>query len=300
MLWLLVKLAFVFYVHVMVMVEHGQSSYSGGASDHHKYYLRLRNQIIQSSSPSHRHRYFIRPTPRLYHVTDFGADPTGVSDSTQALELALSHAYANNNNNNYQHLLMQGVPVPDLGGSPLHLDGGTYLIRRPLRFPNSGAANFMVWYEDPVQLLVAGSFFLGNAFVFIKSLQGIACGVNIVDNMFSGDYTGVPIVQLDQTFTDIHQVVVDRNSVRGMMVKSTVAKGTLWSNGTSWTLDFSRVLLFPNLINHVKYTLHLHHDRDQTAFPNHILRNISGNRVTVESDKPIPATLHVMVDQINA
>lgn len=149
--------------------------------------------------------------------------------------------------------------------------------------------------EDPVQLHVTGSFFLGNAFIVLKSLNGVVFGVNIVDNMFSGDNTGVPIVELDQSksrFTTIKQVIVDRNNVRGMMVKSTVARGSVWRNGTSWTVDFSRTLLFPNLIKHVQYTL-----QAGTSFPSHILRNASGNRVTVESKLPVSATLHVSVDQ---
>lgn len=149
--------------------------------------------------------------------------------------------------------------------------------------------------EDPVQLHITGSFFLGNAFVLLKSLKGVAFGINIVDNMFSGDYTGVPTVQLDQSnspFTKIEQVVVDRNNARGMVLKSTVARGSIWRNGTTWTVDFSRALLFPNLIKHVQYTLHA-----GASFPRHILRNASGNRVTVETELPTSATLHVAVDQ---
>lgn len=150
--------------------------------------------------------------------------------------------------------------------------------------------------EDPVQLHISGSFFLGNAFVLIKSLKGVISGLTIVDNMFSGDYTGVHIVQFDQSnghyFTTIDQVVVDRNVVRGMILKSTVAKGSIWSNGTKWSVDFSKVLLFPNLIQNVQYTL-----QASSSFPNHILRNVNHNRVTVESDVPVSATLHVYVDQ---
>ncbi|PON60967.1 Pectate lyase superfamily protein [Parasponia andersonii] len=149
--------------------------------------------------------------------------------------------------------------------------------------------------EDPVQFHVTNSFFLGNAFILIKSLNGVVSGVNIVDNMFSGDYTGVRIVQLDESkreFHDIDQVVVERNNVRGMTLKSTVARGTAWSNGTIWTVDFSKVLLFPNLIKYVQYTLHA-----GALFPNHVLRNVSRNRVTVESDAAVSATLHVSVDQ---
>lgn len=150
--------------------------------------------------------------------------------------------------------------------------------------------------EDPVQLHISGSFFLGNAFVLIKSLKGVISGLTIVDNMFSGDYTGVHIVQFDQSnghyFTNIDQVVVDRNVVRGMILKSTVAKGSIWSNGTKWSVDFSEVLLFPNLIQNVQYTM-----QASSSFPNHILRSVMHNRVTVESDVPVSATLHVYVDQ---
>ena len=149
--------------------------------------------------------------------------------------------------------------------------------------------------EDPVQLHITGSFFLGNAFILLKSLKGEVFGINIVDNMFSGDNTGVPIVQLDQSkcpFTRIEQVIVDRNNARGMMLKSTVARGSVWRNGTTWTVDFSRALLFPNLIKHVQYTV-----QAGASFPSHILRNVSGNRVTVESKLLMSATLHVSVDQ---
>uniref|UniRef100_A0A0D3DF46 Uncharacterized protein n=1 Tax=Brassica oleracea var. oleracea TaxID=109376 RepID=A0A0D3DF46_BRAOL len=72
--------------------------------------------------------------------------------------------------------------------------------------------------------------------------------------MFSGPGNGVQIVQLDQT-SNVDQVVIDRNSVNGMAIRSTVAKGSVDGNGTSWTVDFNPVLLFPNLISQVQCTL---------------------------------------------
>lgn len=150
--------------------------------------------------------------------------------------------------------------------------------------------------EDPVQLLVSNSFFLGDAHIVLKSVNGVARGVNIVDNMFSGSETGVEIVQLDQSrgpFKDTDQVFVDRNNVKGMKLKATVAKGTTQGNGTSWTIDFNRVLLFPNQIRHVQYSL----TTTSSAFPNHVLRNSSDNRVVVESDVAIPASVFVTVNQ---
>uniref|UniRef100_A0A6N2K7A1 Rhamnogalacturonase A/B/Epimerase-like pectate lyase domain-containing protein n=1 Tax=Salix viminalis TaxID=40686 RepID=A0A6N2K7A1_SALVM len=153
--------------------------------------------------------------------------------------------------------------------------------------------------EDPTQLTISSSFFLGDAFILLKSINGLAEGINIVDNMFAGSDKGVAIVQLDQSkgpFKKIDQVVVDRNNVKGMNLKATVARGSVKGNGTSWTVDFSPVLLFPNLINHVQYSL----SSGGATFPSHALRNVSGNRVVIESDISVPASVFVMVEQGSA
>ncbi|KAI3969721.1 hypothetical protein MKX01_020282 [Papaver californicum] len=150
--------------------------------------------------------------------------------------------------------------------------------------------------EDPSQLHISNTFFLGDGFILLKSNRGEILGVNIVDNMFSGSGKGIDIVQLDQSkspFTTIDQIVVDRNNVRGMNLRSTVGKGSIQGNGSSWSLDFNGVLLFPNLIKHVQYTL----STSTGSFPNHALTNVTGNRVVVESDKPVAAKIFVAVDQ---
>lgn len=150
--------------------------------------------------------------------------------------------------------------------------------------------------EDPVQLLISNSFFLGDAYVVLKSVNGVANGVNIVDNMFSGSGKGVEIVQLDQSkgsFKDIDQVVVDRNNVKGMKLRATVAKGAAQGNGTSWTVDFNGVLLFPNLIRDVQYSL----STNGGGFPNHVLRNSSANRVVIESNVAVPGSVSITVNQ---
>ncbi|CAB4307210.1 unnamed protein product [Prunus armeniaca] len=150
--------------------------------------------------------------------------------------------------------------------------------------------------EDPVQLDISNTFFLGDAYIVLKSIKGVANGVNIVNNMFSGSNKGVGIVQLDQSkgpFKDIGQIVVDRNNARGMNIKSTVGRRSVQGNGTSWTIDFNPVLLFPNLIKHVQYTL----STGGNAFPNHALRNVSNNRVVIESSVAVPASVFATVDQ---
>ncbi|XXG69057.1 hypothetical protein AAC387_Pa06g2016 [Persea americana] len=149
--------------------------------------------------------------------------------------------------------------------------------------------------EDPVQLHISNSFFYGNAYVVLKSITGIINGLSIVDNIFSGGGNGVDIVQLDQSngpFTTIDQVIVDRNHVQGMRLKSTVAKGSIQGNQSIWTADFSPVLLFSNRISHVEYTLQV-----TGSFPSHALRNVSGNRIVIESDRSVPATVYISVDQ---
>ncbi|XP_004233267.1 polygalacturonase QRT3 [Solanum lycopersicum] len=150
--------------------------------------------------------------------------------------------------------------------------------------------------EDPVQLTISNTFFLGDGFVKLKSINGVVNGVNIVDNMFSGSNKGIDIVQLDQSngpFKTIEQVVVDRNNVKGMNLKGTIGSGVVEGNGTSWTMDFNPILVFPNLIKHVQYTFF----PSGNVFVNHALRNISNNKVIVESNVQVPARVLVTVDQ---
>ncbi|XP_061366706.1 polygalacturonase QRT3 [Gastrolobium bilobum] len=150
--------------------------------------------------------------------------------------------------------------------------------------------------EDPVQLHISSSFFLGNANIVLKSMNGVVNGVSIVDNMFSGSNSGVEIVQLDQSnspFNQIDQVIVDRNVVRGMNSKATVAKMSMQGNGTSWNVDFNNILLFPNLIKNVQYSL----SSTGSTFPNHALRNVSENRIVIETNEAVTANVFVTVDQ---
>ncbi|OQU82311.1 hypothetical protein SORBI_3006G212400 [Sorghum bicolor] len=146
--------------------------------------------------------------------------------------------------------------------------------------------------EDPVLLHVSGSFFLGDANVVLKAVNGVARGVQVVGNIFSGRDKGVDIVQLDGKFTTVDQVYVQQNSATGMTIKSTSARASADGNGSSWTLDFSPVLLFPDRIGHVQYSLVAGDE-----FPSHTLRNVSGNQVVVATDKAVSATVHVLVDQ---
>ncbi|TVU15785.1 hypothetical protein EJB05_39323 [Eragrostis curvula] len=146
--------------------------------------------------------------------------------------------------------------------------------------------------EDPVLLHVSGSFFLGDANVVFKAVNGVAKAVQVVGNIFNGRDKGVDIVQLDGKFGTVEQVYVQQNGAMGMTVKSTAARASADGNGTSWTVDFAPVLLFPDRIGHVQYSL-----VTGDVFPSHTLQNVSGNQVVVATDKAVSATVHVLVDQ---
>ncbi|KAL5728858.1 hypothetical protein ACHQM5_001891 [Ranunculus cassubicifolius] len=151
--------------------------------------------------------------------------------------------------------------------------------------------------EDPAQVLVSNAFFLGDGNIVLKSIKGKISGLTIVDNVFTGNpKNNVPIVKFDGEFTNIDQVVVNRNTVAGMGLKSTVGRMTVAGNGTKWTADFSQTLLFPNNIHHVQYSLYV---RGQSGIPAHAVTNITGNVVTVESDKSVDGVVSVEVDQYN-
>lgn len=77
-------------------------------------------------------------TSRVYHVIDYGADPTGKIDATDAIMRAISDVFTPMSESD----LLAGIR--DLGGAEVHLDGGSYLLSSPIRLPSSGGGNFKV------------------------------------------------------------------------------------------------------------------------------------------------------------
>ncbi|XP_058731247.1 polygalacturonase QRT3 [Vicia villosa] len=149
--------------------------------------------------------------------------------------------------------------------------------------------------EDPVQVHVTNGLFLGDANILVKSVKGQILGLNIVDNMFNGDPNKkVPIVSLDGQFSNVDQVMIDRNNVNGMGLRSTVGKLTVSGNGTKWEADFSSVLVFPNRINHVQYSFYA---QGEPKFVAHSVTNVSDNVVVVESEKEAKGSVFFRVEQ---
>lgn len=149
--------------------------------------------------------------------------------------------------------------------------------------------------EDPVQVHITNGFFLGDANIVLKSIKGQVSGLNIVNNMFSGNPNSkVPIVTLDGEFSDIDQVVIDRNNVVGMGLRSTVGRLTISGGGPNWMADFSSILVFPNTISNFQYSFYA---IEEPKFVAHSVTNVSGNVVVVESEKPVRAIVSFVVEQ---
>lgn len=95
-------------------------------------------------------------------MISYGADPTGKLDSTDAILKAMEDAFDGPNHG----VLMQGIN--DLGGARIDLQGGSYLISRPLRFPSAGVGNLLVSISYfPISLFV--KLYILN--LFIASFQ---------------------------------------------------------------------------------------------------------------------------------
>ncbi|THG02908.1 hypothetical protein TEA_009675 [Camellia sinensis var. sinensis] len=153
--------------------------------------------------------------------------------------------------------------------------------------------------EDPFQVQVANGFFLEDGNIVLKSIKGKISGLNIINNMLSGEPKNmVPIVKLDGQFTSVDQVVIDHNNVDGMSLKSTVGKLAVSGNGKKWVIDFSSVSVFPNKINHVHYSFYAP-GVNVVGFPLHAMTNVSSNVVVVESDMAVTGVVSMVVDQNN-
>lgn len=78
----------------------------------------------------------------VVNPAEHGADPTGVADSTAALQHCVELLW--NASRPSGSLGTASDPQLDLGGATLDLAGGVYLISSPIVFPTPGARNFQV------------------------------------------------------------------------------------------------------------------------------------------------------------
>lgn len=74
----------------------------------------------------------------VFPVIAYGADPTGKTDSTDAILRAISDAVSGDG----VGFLMNGIN--NVGGVQISLEGGIYKISRPIKFPVAGRGNILV------------------------------------------------------------------------------------------------------------------------------------------------------------
>ncbi|KAJ3707807.1 hypothetical protein LUZ61_011512 [Rhynchospora tenuis] len=154
--------------------------------------------------------------------------------------------------------------------------------------------------EDPEQMHITNTFFLGDGNVKLRAVDGEVHGLTIVNNMFSGNDQWVPIVSLDQSHAKFHkveQVVVDNNVVNNMVLKATKARKTVTGKGKEWTADFQSVLVFKDLVSHVDYSLYVKNHGGNMTLPAHAITSVKNNKVVVEATAEVDGVVSVAVDQ---
>jgi hypothetical protein len=103
---------------------------SSAASGAHSSTRRRHREMISSWNPP-RHTQSPAP-PFVVYPVDFGADPTGILDSTDAFSKAIKSLLAHNTSGHTD----EGGTY-DLGGAMLDLEGGDYLISAPIVVPSN-------------------------------------------------------------------------------------------------------------------------------------------------------------------
>ncbi|XVF00466.1 hypothetical protein REPUB_Repub04eG0003600 [Reevesia pubescens] len=95
-------------------------------------------QEVAPSPSLQPHSSHTKTNGRVFYPIGYGADPTGVQDSSDAILQALNDAFQ------VQSSLEMLPGVNDLGGVVIDLLGGNYKISKPIRFPTSGGGNAVV------------------------------------------------------------------------------------------------------------------------------------------------------------
>lgn len=101
---------------------------------------------------------------RVLYPIEYGADPTGAQDSSDAILRAVGDAFA---------LESASVMLPglkDLGGVVIDFQGANFTISKPITFPPSGAANLVVSLSSHSLSSVIKRVGLGRLFRFALSI----------------------------------------------------------------------------------------------------------------------------------
>lgn len=126
-------------------------------------------------------------SPFIVYPSAFGADPTGIQDSTSAFEQAMNVLLTRKT-----ALVKMASNITDLGGATLDLEGGQYVISRPVVVPPF-FGNVLIRGGT----LRASPSFPTNA--WLLTIGDVSCNpdgqgscnefVNVVDMLFDGNFT---------------------------------------------------------------------------------------------------------------
>ncbi|KAK5774870.1 Polygalacturonase QRT3 -like protein [Gossypium arboreum] len=129
-----------FYLIMLLLLQ--ETSCSTGIRQDKLFELGSKLQELASppSVPLHLHSLdsVTKNNGRVFYPIAYGADPTGVQESSDAISQALNDAFQ------VQTTLQMLPGLKDLGGVVIDLLGGSYKISNPIRFPSSGGANIVV------------------------------------------------------------------------------------------------------------------------------------------------------------
>ncbi|WOK93340.1 polygalacturonase QRT3 [Canna indica] len=128
----LMLLCFLGSAHLLLAAAATTLQFTGGSHSHRDRVARRMADLLASlpSAPPSKSST-TNSASRVYHVTDYGADPTGKSDSVAAISKTISAAFSTAAASGMS--LFAGIA--NLGGIEIHLDGGLYFITTPLVLP---------------------------------------------------------------------------------------------------------------------------------------------------------------------
>ncbi|CEM01753.1 unnamed protein product [Vitrella brassicaformis CCMP3155] len=149
--------------------------------------------------------------------------------------------------------------------------------------------------QNPNAVTITGGFFLGGAQIILRAhgSEPTCKGLLVRDNQFS--YTDRDTVRVEGNFTKVVDTFVGASTIgRSAKLKTTRAVRQLHKeNATEWLFDFSDVLVSPSIAR-VMYSMEIEGDG---VFVRHASRPADGNRVRVETDVAVTATVIMEVDQ---
>ncbi|CAH9110736.1 unnamed protein product [Cuscuta epithymum] len=128
-------LSIVLLATAAIFTSNVNNVHGGSHLDHHINIKRMKDKVLQR--PQLPSNSYGEESARVYHVTSYGADPTGKYDSTDAILRAIKNATSTSSGVLFDQ-------IQNLGGARVDLDGGIYVISRPLQLPTAGLGNLVI------------------------------------------------------------------------------------------------------------------------------------------------------------